>query len=184
MKDNDKPTKTDMTHAHWVAVWWARALSQMTAQAVTDKETFSFEALLDQFLNCNRTTIEDTAKTAQRYDADIWADLAEATKRKDTECQPATQLVTMDEHRRTRARNGAAEAMNAVRALKGGKGSGKGGKSQGRGGQSGRQSRWPYAQQGNVSYADRAESWRRAGALVPPEKSYGHEKTVPWMKKR
>ena len=53
MKEKDKPTKTDMNHAQWVAVWWARALGQLIVQAAVDHETVSFETLLNQFLNCS-----------------------------------------------------------------------------------------------------------------------------------
>ena len=91
----------------------------------------------------------------------------------------------MDEHRRTRARNGATEAVNAAKAMKaGGKGSEKGAKTQGRGSQSGYQSWWPYTQQANAPQADGGDSWRGGGQRAPFEKNSGQEKTFPWMRRR
>ena len=124
MKEKDQPPKHDMTHAHWVAAWSARTLSQLTVQAAVGQETVSFDQLLNQFLNYNRVAIEDTVKTAQCYDADLWLDLAEATKRKDKQCNPSQRLVEIDENMRTRARNNARYAVQGFRKA-GGKGADK-----------------------------------------------------------
>ena len=64
----DKPAKGEMTHAQWVAVWWGRALGQKTIQASIAHETIPFEALLNQFLHCNRMAVQDTVRAAQCYD--------------------------------------------------------------------------------------------------------------------
>ena len=110
MKEKDRPQKGEMTHAHWVAAWWARTLNQLTVQAAAGEETVPFDKLLNQPLNCNRIAVEDTVRTAHAYDADLWCDLAEATKRKDKQCDPPQQLLVVDENRRTRARLSAADA--------------------------------------------------------------------------
>ena len=52
LPDKLKPTKlADMTHAQWTAMWWARALSQLTVQVSAGRETVSVEALLCEFLD-------------------------------------------------------------------------------------------------------------------------------------
>ena len=85
--------------------------------------------MLNHFLNCNRIAIEDSVRTAQVYEADLWAELAEATKRKDKQCNPSQRLMMVDENSRTRARHVAIESAQAGRKSAGkctDKGCGKG----------------------------------------------------------
>ena len=42
------------THAHWVAAYWSKALTQISTQGHTHHQTLSVEQLLTQFLNINR----------------------------------------------------------------------------------------------------------------------------------
>ena len=126
--EKDKPSKGDMTHAQWVAAWWSRALGQLTVQAAIGHESAPVEALLSQFLHCNRIAVQDTVRTAQCYDSALWSDLAEASKRKDKACDPTKSFSTVDENRLSRARHAATELAAASRAIKGSgpKGAGKG----------------------------------------------------------
>ena len=53
----------EMTHAHWVAAWWSRAISQVAGQGSTEKQTLSVEQLLVQFLNMNKVAVEQGVRT-------------------------------------------------------------------------------------------------------------------------
>ena len=76
LPDKLKPAKSaDMTHAQWTALWWARALSQLTVQASSGKETLSVEALLCEFLDANRVSMEDGCRTGYEYDSSLWNDV-------------------------------------------------------------------------------------------------------------
>ena len=118
--ERDKAKQGEMTHAQWVATWWARPLGQLTVHAAIGHETAPFEALLNQFLHSNRIAVQDTVRTAQCYDAALWSDLSESTKRKDKTCDPVKMFNLVDENRHTRARTTASELANSSRAMKGG----------------------------------------------------------------
>ena len=57
MQPKDHPKKGDMNHAVWVALWWSRALAQLSAQAVCGKEPLTFQVLLPGFLSVNQIVI-------------------------------------------------------------------------------------------------------------------------------
>ena len=79
------PTRVEdiTTHSYWVAAYWSRALSQIVTQGHTGKQTLSMEQLLTNFLNVNRTCIEQTSKVGWRTDNEMWTTAVEATRRKD-----------------------------------------------------------------------------------------------------
>ena len=120
MQEKDKPKKGEMTHAASVACWWSRALSQLTAQAASGKETVPVQALLAEFLNVNCMAIEDTCKTVSQFEKDLWANAADRCQRRDSECVPEIDLQKIDENARSRARSAVAMMLAAN------KGTGKG----------------------------------------------------------
>ena len=81
------PSKVDdiPTHAHWVAAYWSRALTQIATQGHTGVQTLSMEQLLTHFLNVNRTCIESTQKVGWHTDNEVWQSAVESTRRQDTE---------------------------------------------------------------------------------------------------
>lgn len=182
MRDKDRPAKGESIHAHWVAAWWARAFDQMTIQAAVGQETVPFDKLLNHFLNCNRIAIEDSVRIAQVYEADLWAELAEATKRKDKQCNPSQRLMMVDENSRTRARRVAIESAQAGRKW-GGKCADKGcGKGVAKNGVSPNFQGQPKgAHKGNGDqYA--GSSWH--GSSNWDTDSGPMRKSVPWIKER
>ena len=96
---------SEMTHAQWTACWWARAFSQLSAQAATSSEAVSVDTLVSQFLDANRVALEDTGKVAMEYDAQVWESTAERCRRHDSSCNPSAIMSTVDEHVRARARS-------------------------------------------------------------------------------
>ena len=104
MSAKHRPTKfQDVTHAQWTANWWARALSQLTVQAATGKETVSVQTLVTQFLDANRLAIEDSGKTAFHYDNVLWEDMSEKCQRKDRDFSPSAVMVKVDQNSRKEA---------------------------------------------------------------------------------
>ena len=73
------------THAHWVAAYWSKALTQLATQGHTYYQAISVEQLLTQFLNINRVCIETTQKTGWHTEHEMWLSAVEATRRKDVE---------------------------------------------------------------------------------------------------
>ena len=72
MSQKGKMKKDDLSHAQWIACWWSRALAQMTAQAASQSETVTFQALLSSFLIANRIAVEETCRVGWHYDEDLW----------------------------------------------------------------------------------------------------------------
>ncbi|CAK0837432.1 unnamed protein product, partial [Prorocentrum cordatum] len=106
-------TASDVTHAQWTAMWWGRALAQLTCQAHTQKEVVTVETILGAFLDVSRIALEDTRRVASDYDATLWSELADRTRRKDATCIPKVMLEQVDENRRARANSAARAAGNA-----------------------------------------------------------------------
>ena len=102
MQDHHKPKQETMPHAQWVACWWSRAFTQMTAQAAAGRETVSFQSLLASFLNANRIAIEDTGRTAWTYEQEVWKDVAERCRRRDPHCRPNSEIFHVKESKRSR----------------------------------------------------------------------------------
>ena len=134
-------------------------------------------------ISFSTVAIEDTAKTAQRYDADLWADVAEAAKRKHTQCKPNGQFAVIDENRRTRSRNTAIEVARASKAAadKGAsKGYGKGAS------QSGQhlptQGKWSHSRPTEPGGTSDGSDYRHGVHHTSAQK--GQEKTLPWMRRR
>ena len=126
MGDKHKPRPGDVTHAQWTALWWSRALAQLTVQAHAGREALSVQSLLSAFLDANRMAVEDTARVANEYDTSLWDDLAERTLRRDESCHPQAMLMSVDENRRARALKAASAAV-AARQQQNTQGGGKGG---------------------------------------------------------
>lgn len=87
-----------MTHAHWVAAWWSRTLTQLAAQGSAEVETLSFETLLTEFLNANKVAIEKGTKAAWELDRHIWDTVAEKASRKDLSLDVVKEFSTVDEN--------------------------------------------------------------------------------------
>ena len=83
MEDKLKDHAANYTHARWVASYWSRAFTQLSAQAAAKKETVSFVDLLVQFLNVNQVAVESGVKVAWRVDQDKWAHLGDRLRRKE-----------------------------------------------------------------------------------------------------
>ena len=101
-----------MTHAQWTAFWWSRALSQLTAQAATNKESLSVQDLLSEFLEANRISIEDPGKVGKAYDAELWESTAERCKRSDKSYIPGEVMGKRNEDTCTRVRAQTAASSN------------------------------------------------------------------------
>ncbi|CAK0828535.1 unnamed protein product [Prorocentrum cordatum] len=116
MDDRHKPRKgTDATHAQWTAMWWTRALAQLTLQARAGRETMSVEALVSAFLDTNRVAVEGSGRTAAEYDASLWSEMAERTRRHDAACVPQAMVSNVEENRRARARSAAGLSASGAR---------------------------------------------------------------------
>ena len=187
LKDKDRPPKGEMTHSHWVAAWWSRALGQLSVQAAIGHETVPFEALLNEFLHCNKMAVQETVRTAQSYDADLWSDMSEAIKRKDKACNPTKAFHDVDENRHTRARD-AAYANSAVgRPGKGfaskaiGKGTGKPSSTGVRDNRHEQGRTFPPGDRWDSGYGDRGKDgqWNRGHHHV----ENGMRTNLPWIKK-
>ena len=103
--ENKRPRNTragDMTHGHWVAAWWSRALAQVAAQGAAESETVSFENLLVQFLNANMLAIKHGTKTGWELDKHIWDTVVEKTGRRDPNIDVVRELTVINENDLTR----------------------------------------------------------------------------------
>ena len=157
-------TASDVTHAQWTAMWWGRALAQLTCQAHTQKEAVTVETLLGAFLDVNRIAVEDTRRVASDYDATLWSELADRTRRRDTTCIPKVMLEKVDENRRARA-NSAARAAGNVRSQAWFKGGGKG---------------KPQHQQHYQQHYQQPGRQQGAPRPPPPPNPLGKGKGKPW----
>ena len=95
-KDRAKDQSQIPTHAHWVASWWARALTQISAQGTCDKETVTVSDLLVQFLNANKVAIQKTTRAGWEYDRHHWADLSDRLRRREPDMDVAKLFRTVD----------------------------------------------------------------------------------------
>ena len=88
------PTKLEdlPSHAHWVAAYWSKALTQLATQGHTKSQTLGMEQLLSQFLNINRACIENTMKTGWYTENEMWLTAVEATRRKDADFDVAAHF--------------------------------------------------------------------------------------------
>ena len=68
-------------HAKWVAAYWGRALTQLSAQGASRGESVSLRDILVQFLNVNKIASESSNRVAWNYDNEIWQTLSERIKR-------------------------------------------------------------------------------------------------------
>ena len=77
----------------------------MTAQAASQSETVTFQALLSSFLIANRIAVEETCRVGWHYDEDLWEELSEKCQRRDLACKPEQKLAELDENRRAKVKN-------------------------------------------------------------------------------
>ena len=115
----------EMTHAHWVAAWWSRAISQIAAQAACEKETVSVETLLVQFLNANKIAIDCGTKTAWAFDKHVWDTVGEKANRKEPNIDVRKEFTVVDENTLSAVQKMVQHVPNHA--------GGKGGKSQNKG---------------------------------------------------
>ena len=71
------------SHAHWVACYWARALSQLSAQSTSGEETVTPTDLLVHFLDMNQLAIKRTTRTCWEFDRKYWANLSDRIRRQE-----------------------------------------------------------------------------------------------------
>ena len=85
MNDAQKPKDmaSMQSHAHWVACYWARALSQLSAQGTAGEETVTPTDLLVHFLNMNQLAVERTTRTGWEFDKTQWANLSDRIRRQE-----------------------------------------------------------------------------------------------------
>ena len=114
----------DLSHAQWTAAWWAKALAQLIVQAAAGDEAVCVATLLQQFLDANRMSIEDTGKAAFIYDAELWGGIGERCKRKDASCNITTLVTEVSERARFKAKDMAPKSTDSP--LASGKGGSKG----------------------------------------------------------
>lgn len=116
-----------ITHAHWVAAWWSRAMSQIAAQGTTEKQIVSVEQLLTQFLNMNKVAIQHGTKTAWELDKQIWEESVEKAGRRDPTLNLSKLFTTIDENQVKSITNKNSKDSTPPSSEKwGGKGKGKG----------------------------------------------------------
>ena len=97
----------EMSHAHWVAAWWSRALSQLASQGHAESESVTFASLLTEFLNT----------MAWEYDRRVWTSAAEKAARKDPDLDVNKSFAAANQNE-----------LLEVKNIFGGKGEGKFGK--------------------------------------------------------
>ena len=90
-----------MTHAHFVAAWWARTLTQVAVQGNAEAETVSFENMLMEFLNINKIAIEQGTKVAWEYDKTVWDTTVEKIKRKEPALNIKEDFTIVNENKLT-----------------------------------------------------------------------------------
>ena len=97
-----KDVSTIPTHAHWVAAWWGRALTQLSCQGEAKLESVSLRELLQQFLNMNQMAVEVNNKVAWTYDQQLWDNLVDRIRRHEPGLDVAKEFtsVTHDEKKR------------------------------------------------------------------------------------
>jgi hypothetical protein len=92
------------SHAHWVALFWSRAMTQLAAQSVADLETFRIRDLLVQFLNVNKMCIEHQGRLGWTYDQQVWSSI-ESRIKKGEKFDPAEVLTEVSQSRITEIKN-------------------------------------------------------------------------------
>ncbi|CAK0857956.1 unnamed protein product, partial [Prorocentrum cordatum] len=116
MGDRHKPQRNvDITHAQWTALWWSRALSQLTVQAHSGAEAVSVQALLTELLDANGLAVQESGRVAAECDRPLWDGMSERTLRKDKSCAPEAIHMAINENRLSRAREAAKHAVEARR---------------------------------------------------------------------
>ena len=85
MDDSQRPKDlaSMQSHAHGVACFRARALSQLSAQSTAGEETVSQTDLLVHFLNMNQLAVERTTRTGWEFDRTLWANLSYRIRRQE-----------------------------------------------------------------------------------------------------
>ena len=130
------------THAHWVAAYWGRALTQLAAQSATDAQSVSLEDLLTEFLNMNRMCVETKGKLGWLMDQQIWNGIADKIQRHDPNLDMQQEFTVVDQNVRNglisdlglqNQQRGQQQQTNARKGWSGPQKSGGKGKASGRG---------------------------------------------------
>ena len=95
------------THARWVAAWWARAFTELSAQATCNQESVTISDLVVEFLNANKVAVKHTTRAGWEYDRHLWADLADRLRRNEPEIDVHSTFRTLD-------KNDVSEAVSKV----------------------------------------------------------------------
>ena len=89
------------THAHWVAAYWGRALTQLAAQASANAQSVKVEDLLTEFLNMNRLCIEHKGRLGWVMDQRIWNGISDKIQRHDPNLDLHQEFTVVDQNLRT-----------------------------------------------------------------------------------
>jgi hypothetical protein len=81
------------THAHWVAAWWGRAMTQLSCQGEAKLETVSLRELVQQFLNMNQLAVEANNRVAWAYDQQLWDNLVDRIRRHETDLDVSKEFT-------------------------------------------------------------------------------------------
>ena len=101
------------THAHWVASWWSRAFTQISAQGTCNEETVTVSDLLVQFLNANRVAVQNTTRVGWEYDRFLWDDLSDRLRRREPDMDVRKMFKTVDNNQVLEAVSKVAEKVLA-----------------------------------------------------------------------
>ena len=88
-------------HAHWVAAYWGRALTQLAAQSASNAQSVSVEDLLTEFLNMNRLCIENKGRLGWVMDQQIRNGINDKIQRHDPNLNVVQEFTVSDQNART-----------------------------------------------------------------------------------
>ena len=97
LKDGAKKLEDVTTHAHWVAAYWGKALTQVACQGHVGQQTLSLPEMLTEFLNANKAVIENSTRVAWMADDAKWAEASDRFRRMDREFNVHTHFKTVSE---------------------------------------------------------------------------------------
>ena len=98
-KDFVKDFSQIPTHAHWVAAWWARAFTQVSAQGTCGQESVTISDVLVEFLNANKVAIQTTTRAGWEYDRHHWIDLSDRLRRNEPDIGLRKTFRTVDNNK-------------------------------------------------------------------------------------
>ena len=143
LKNGPKGLDELQTHAHWVAAYWGKALTQVACQGHVGRQTLSMPDMLTEFLNANKAIIENSNRTGWYVDNVKWEEASDRYRRMDTtfDVHSHFQQITTTELEKARTHIDADKAKS--------KGKGKGGKTK-----EARTKQWQSATTTKTQYAN------------------------------